>query len=1020
VTGIKRADSASGRWAGCCASRVRAATAVVAVRLTSAVLLVSSADIFGERQMQAAYPPPRESCVRGADRAAVDKRGQERVPRPEARATKIASADSPVFIAPRSARRGSAGYRHTSRDRQDGEPDALTLAVKVQSYSVDRIANNPTGHERATLVVQAEVRLRDFRCSAILSRLGRPPWPAEHCASERVRAGIYTRARGRSRVATVTMYQSGQNFGKTQWHLSAIERCRTALTAAHKAADRLALMRSLVRLCGGRLDLNESGLVLSEEEHRLLPRFGLALGGEREALRLLTEPEAVPGLDAASQLDTRSRQAFAPAPADGILLRLTPHCLYQSEGQKAAVRALLTQPSGSGLMVSMPTGSGKSLLFQLAVRLGRTRQPGACAIVITPTIALALDHARTLSGMAGLEASRALTGDTPAEETQAIVDAFRRGEVPVLLLSPEKALSPGLFRYLLEAAGPDSTLHGLDARLTHLFVDEAHIIESWGRSFRPDFQRLPALLAELRDANSEVRAVLLSATLPPAAREVLRRSWKLGGEWLEVDARVPRYEHDIAVASFDSAQARTETLDAVIDRVPRPAIIYTTEVEEAAQLYKRLIEARGYARVALFTGNTGASERREIVEAWAANKFDLIVATSAFGMGIDKADVRTVVHACFPESPARWYQEIGRASRDHGQGLAVCLFVDGEGNSEIDQAYSLATSGWLTRELGEKRWKALLEAATDNRWEEGRQRMSLNLDAVRDELPRRKTDYNRGWNMALLTLMQRAGAIQVRGVMGVGDAPGASWDVEILSPGILGNGDPAAWDEIFVTREREVLEARRSLDPFVKLMRRPESACLTTSVFELIEPGAFALPCGRCPACRRSKVEPPWMILCGGLEQAWPGPATPAGMLPGGLLLVEPRDPSFDWGLEQLLGRLSAAGVDQFLVPEEIAQRTAERLAAGDGLGLVLSTEAISDSTSIAGVPTALLLAKDSASGGFLLERLRHFAERWPDLPMIVVAEPYRLLEGRRLDQTVSISAPIAEMLLESLKEDPK
>lgn len=804
------------------------------------------------------------------------------------------------------------------------------------------------------------------------------------------------------------------------WYVSATERCRTALAAARRPADRLALMRSLVRLCGGRLDLGNSGLALSDEEVGLLPRFGLAFGGEREALRLQAEGEVVPGLDAALQLDTSSRQTVRPALADGILLRFMPHRYYQSEAQKAAVRALLTQPAGSGLMVSMPTGSGKSLLFQLAVRFGRTRQPGACAIVITPTIALALDHARTLSGMAGLEASRALTGDTPAGESQAIVDAFRRGEVPVLLLSPEKALSHGLFAHLVEAAGPDSTLYGLDARLTHLFVDEAHIIESWGRSFRPDFQRLPALLAELRAVNTEVRAVLLSATLPPAAREVLRRSWSLSGEWLEVDARVPRYEHDIAVASFNSAEARSEALEALIDRVPRPAIIYTTEVAAADELYARLNTARGYERLALFTGNTDAIERRRIVEAWAANTYDLIVATSAFGMGIDKADVRTVIHACFPESPARWYQEIGRASRDHGQGLAVCLFVDGERNSDVDQAYSIATSGWLTRELAEKRWKALLEAARDKRWEEGRQRMSLNLDAVRDDLRSRKTDYNRGWNMALLTLMQRAGAIQVRAVTGAGDRLDASWEVEILRPGILDGADPAAWDDIFLTRESEVLEARRSLDPFVRLMRRPENACLTRSVFELIEPGAFAPPCGRCPACRQSGVEPPGTILCGGLEQTWPGADTPAGVLPGGLLLVEPRDPSFDRGLEQLLDRLSAAGIDQFLVPEEIAQRTAQRLAAGNGLGLVLGTEAMSDSTAIAGLPSALLLPEDSGSAGFLLERLRHFAQRWPHLPMIVVAESGRLLEGRRLDQTVSTFAPIAELHLESLKKDPQ
>src|SRR5262245_34401263 len=634
------------------------------------------------------------------------------------------------------------------------------------------------------------------------------------------------------RWPTSTTHQGGLELSDAGWHVRAIARCHRGLAGARAAADRLALLGSLVRLHDGRLGLDQLGLVLSAEEIELLPRFGLALSGNRDALRYRSEPEQVSGLEAALKLETTSRRTFEPAPADGILLRLTPHLRYQSDAQKAAVRALLTQPPGSGLMVSMPTGSGKSLLFQLAARLGRRRDAGACVIVITPTIALALDHARTLSGLQGLEASRALTGDTSPQEARTIIDAFRRGEVPILLLSPERALNPNLVGHLAEAARPTSALFGLNARLTHLFVDEAHIIESWGRSFRPDFQRLPGLLAELRAANSSLRDGLLSATLPPAARTVLRASWRLGGEWLEVDALTPRYDHDVVVGSYDSHSARGKTLDYVIDRIPRPAIIYTTEVADAVMLFDRLTSDRGYARSALFTGDTPSDERRRIVEAWAADEYDLVVATSAFGLGIDKADVRSVVHACLPESPARWYQEIGRASRDGGQGIAVCLFVKGDGDSDVSQAFALATSGWLTRELAESRWAALEASASNKTWENGVQRLSVNLDAFREGLPRRVTDYNRGWNMTLLNLMQRAGAIQVRAVPAIGDQPDSTWDIEVLQPGISSKSDRSAWDRVFETRERERSEARDALAPFVSLMLNPERACVTRSVFE--------------------------------------------------------------------------------------------------------------------------------------------------------------------------------------------
>jgi ATP-dependent DNA helicase RecQ len=122
--------------------------------------------------------------------------------------------------------------------------------------------------------------------------------------------------------------------------------------------------------------------------------------------------------------------------------------------QKAATRALLTQPPGSSMMVSMPTGSGKSLLFQIAATFERETQSGACAIVVTPTVALALDHERTLSGIPDLAQSKALTGDTPSTEAEAIINGFRRGDVPILLLSPEKALSPTLLQHLVEVNRP--------------------------------------------------------------------------------------------------------------------------------------------------------------------------------------------------------------------------------------------------------------------------------------------------------------------------------------------------------------------------------------------------------------------------------------------------------------------------------------------------------------------------------------------------------------------------------------
>jgi ATP-dependent DNA helicase RecQ len=138
-------------------------------------------------------------------------------------------------------------------------------------------------------------------------------------------------------------------------------------------------------------------------------------------------------------------------------------------------------------------------------------------------------------------------------------------------------------------------------------------------------------------ADPMLRMVLLSATLSPAARQELRRAYGRSGAWLEIDARTPRYDLDVVVEAYDTADARLVALDHVIDRAPRPAIVYTTRVEDAGTLHGRLRQ-RGYERLELYTGEiTDSSARRRIVNDWSADKLDLVVATSAFGLGVDKA-----------------------------------------------------------------------------------------------------------------------------------------------------------------------------------------------------------------------------------------------------------------------------------------------------------------------------------------------------------------------------------------------
>lgn len=416
------------------------------------------------------------------------------------------------------------------------------------------------------------------------------------------------------------------------WLRRSLERTLAALRDAHAPGDRLTLIREACRLSGGRFDLASHGIVLSAAEEERLKRFGLARATQG-AVRMLTEglEEIAPGLADALRIDPAPRKLFAEGVPDAALRRCVGHNAYTSITQKAAVAALLTMPDAATMMVSMPTGSGKSLLFQLAPLWWRRDEPGACVIVVVPTIALAEDHERTLQSIAGLEGSRALTGALGAAQRDEVLQAFRRGEVPVLLLSPEAAFGSARDA-ILNAAAPAAEKFGLAARLMAIFVDEAHIIESWGRTFRPDFQRLPGLIDALADLNPALKTVLLSATLTPAARNVLRKTYARG-EWLEIDARIPRFDFDLSVRPFSNAQDRDQALLAAIDHLPRPAIVYTTRVDHAEDLCRRLRQQRDYRRVEVFTGATEGPERQRIVRGWANQKFDLVIATSAFGRG---------------------------------------------------------------------------------------------------------------------------------------------------------------------------------------------------------------------------------------------------------------------------------------------------------------------------------------------------------------------------------------------------
>lgn len=342
---------------------------------------------------------------------------------------------------------------------------------------------------------------------------------------------------------------------------------------------------------------------------------------------------------------------------------------------------------GTSILGILPTGTGKSVCYQIPA-LSKFDRTGALTVVISPLVALMADQVQGMA-RAGISSAVTVNGMLSMPERQDALDRVRMGEAAMLLISPEQLRS-------------NSVRSVLAQREVGLWVlDEAHCVSKWGHDFRPDYRYVSRFIKEASGDETPAPVLCLTATAKPEVVRDIREHFqsRLNRELMLLDGGAVRTNLSFEVRPTQRGTKLADILDVIEAKLPQEgasgAVVYCATRNET-QRVADFLKQHGLLAEHFHAGLT-PEEKRDIQERFRIGELRIIAATNAFGMGIDKPDIRLVVHGDIPGSLENYLQEAGRAGRDRAQADCVLLFAA----EDVERQFTLSARSRLARhEIG--------------------------------------------------------------------------------------------------------------------------------------------------------------------------------------------------------------------------------------------------------------------------------------------------------------------------------